>query len=314
MRLKKYVVRGRGHRRPCPSAARRSASSASRSPTPTSTTRLDGPAISEEEHEVVLHEEEAVVEKRAVPKERVRLEKDDEDRASSDGLRDGPQGAHRGRRRRAVLRRMGRPLEAWWRRTAGRLPARRHRRQVLAVRHRQADIHRVQRGQHVRLGGGADLLRAAVVVPGADRAGVDRGPRRRPCHDDQGHHGHGHQGRAELRGRHVRGTDQVDHVEPGTAGVLFVVGLATALWSASAYVGAFMRAANIVYETPEGRPFWKLRPLQILVTLVMLVLLALVAVALVLTGPIVTAVAGRSASAAPRCRSGTSPNGRCCWP
>ena len=36
----------------------------------------DGPAISEEEHEVVLHEEEAVVEKRAVPKERVRLDKD----------------------------------------------------------------------------------------------------------------------------------------------------------------------------------------------------------------------------------------------
>jgi membrane protein len=77
-----------------------------------------------------------------------------------------------------------------------------------------------------------------------------------------------------------------------TAGVLFIVGLATALWSASGYVGAFMRAANVIYETPEGRPFWKLRPLQILVTLVMLVLLALVALALVLTGPIVTAVAG----------------------
>jgi membrane protein len=78
----------------------------------------------------------------------------------------------------------------------------------------------------------------------------------------------------------------------GTAGVLFIVGLATALWSASGYVGAFMRAANVIYETPEGRPFWKLRPLQIFVTLVMLVLLALVAVALVLTGPVVTAVAG----------------------
>jgi membrane protein len=78
----------------------------------------------------------------------------------------------------------------------------------------------------------------------------------------------------------------------GTAGFVFIVGLATALWSASAYVGAFMRAANVVYETPEGRPFWKLRPLQILVTLVMLVLLALVAVALVLTGPVVDAVAG----------------------
>ena len=36
----------------------------------------EGPAISEEEHEVVLHEEQAVVEKRAVPKERVRLDKD----------------------------------------------------------------------------------------------------------------------------------------------------------------------------------------------------------------------------------------------
>jgi uncharacterized protein (TIGR02271 family) len=37
---------------------------------------MDGPEISEEEHEVVLHEEEPVVEKRTVPKERVRLEKD----------------------------------------------------------------------------------------------------------------------------------------------------------------------------------------------------------------------------------------------
>jgi membrane protein len=78
----------------------------------------------------------------------------------------------------------------------------------------------------------------------------------------------------------------------GTAGILFVVGLATALWSASGYVGAFMRAANVIYETPEGRPFWKLRPLQILVTLAMVILLALVALALVLTGPVVTAVAG----------------------
>jgi uncharacterized protein (TIGR02271 family) len=37
---------------------------------------LDGPEISEEEHEVVLHEEEPVVEKRTVPKERVRMEKE----------------------------------------------------------------------------------------------------------------------------------------------------------------------------------------------------------------------------------------------
>src|SRR3954468_16834269 len=45
----------------------------------------------------------------------------------------------------------------------------------------------------------------------------------------------------------------------GTAGVTFAVGLALALWSASGYVGAFMRASNAIYEVEEGRPFWKLR-------------------------------------------------------
>jgi membrane protein len=78
----------------------------------------------------------------------------------------------------------------------------------------------------------------------------------------------------------------------GAAGILFFVGLGAALWSASAYVGAFMRAANVIYETPEGRPFWKLRPLQIIVTLLMIVLLAAVALGIVLTGPVVAAVAG----------------------
>ncbi len=78
----------------------------------------------------------------------------------------------------------------------------------------------------------------------------------------------------------------------GTAGIMGIVGIAVALWSASSYVGAFMRASNVIYETPEGRPIWKLRPLQVLVTLVMLVLLMMVALALVLTGPIVSAVAG----------------------
>jgi len=78
----------------------------------------------------------------------------------------------------------------------------------------------------------------------------------------------------------------------GAAGILFFVGLALSLWSASGYIGAFMRASNIVYETPEGRPFWKLRPLQLLVTLVMILLLAAVLLGLVLTGPVVSAVAG----------------------
>jgi membrane protein len=76
------------------------------------------------------------------------------------------------------------------------------------------------------------------------------------------------------------------------AGFAFVLGLAVALWSASGYVGAFIRASNVIFETPEGRPFWKLRPLQLAVTLAMVVLMAILALGLVLTGPVVDAVAG----------------------
>jgi membrane protein len=72
---------------------------------------------------------------------------------------------------------------------------------------------------------------------------------------------------------------------------VLIASLAVALWSASGYVGAFMRASNIIYETPEGRAIWKLRPLQILVTLIMIILLAIVALGITLTGPIVQAVA-----------------------
>jgi membrane protein len=73
-------------------------------------------------------------------------------------------------------------------------------------------------------------------------------------------------------------------------GIVLVIGVAAALWTASGYVGAFMRASNTIYEVEEGRPFFKLRPLQILVTLILVVLLALVLVALVVTGPIASKV------------------------
>ena len=72
----------------------------------------------------------------------------------------------------------------------------------------------------------------------------------------------------------------------GAAGILFAVGLAAALWSASSYVGAFMRASNAIYEVEEGRPFWKLRPVQIAITLTMMILLVIGAVAVVVTGPL----------------------------
>jgi membrane protein len=75
-----------------------------------------------------------------------------------------------------------------------------------------------------------------------------------------------------------------------SAGIALVIGLVTALWSASGYVSAFGRALNRMYEIPEGRPFWKFRPLMFLVTLTVLVLAAAVALALVLTGPAAQAV------------------------
>jgi membrane protein len=76
----------------------------------------------------------------------------------------------------------------------------------------------------------------------------------------------------------------------GTAGIMAIVGVLTALWSASGYVGAFTEAANTVYEVEEGRPFWKKKPLQLFVTFVCILLVALTALALVVSGPVATAV------------------------
>ncbi len=75
-----------------------------------------------------------------------------------------------------------------------------------------------------------------------------------------------------------------------TAGIGLVIGLAAAIWSASGYVGAFTRAANVVYETTEGRKIWKLKPLQLLVTLVGILFAAVIVLMLVLSGPVVDAI------------------------
>jgi membrane protein len=74
--------------------------------------------------------------------------------------------------------------------------------------------------------------------------------------------------------------------DQGAAGVLFVVGLLGALWSASGYVAAFMRASNSIYDMEEGRPIWKTLPVRVALTLVLLFLLAISTIAVVLTGGI----------------------------
>jgi membrane protein len=74
------------------------------------------------------------------------------------------------------------------------------------------------------------------------------------------------------------------------AGFGLILGLAGAVWSASGYVGAFTRAANVIYETPEGRKIWKLKPLQLLITLIGILFAAVIVMMLVLSGPVVDAI------------------------
>jgi membrane protein len=79
-------------------------------------------------------------------------------------------------------------------------------------------------------------------------------------------------------------------VESPSAGFALLTGVLVGLWSASGYIGAFGRAMNRIYEIGEGRPMWKLRPLQLLVTLAGLVLAAAVGFMLAVSGPVATAI------------------------
>lgn len=74
------------------------------------------------------------------------------------------------------------------------------------------------------------------------------------------------------------------------AGWGLVLGLVLAVWSASGYVGAFSRAMNRIYEIREGRPIWKLKPAQLLVTLIGIALIVVALVILVVSGPVAKAV------------------------
>jgi membrane protein len=68
------------------------------------------------------------------------------------------------------------------------------------------------------------------------------------------------------------------------AGLLAIVGIVVGVWSASSYVASFMRAANVIYDVPEGRPVWKITPVRLGVTLLMVVLLAASIVIVTVTG------------------------------
>jgi membrane protein len=78
-----------------------------------------------------------------------------------------------------------------------------------------------------------------------------------------------------------------------SAGILAVVGILGALWSASGYVSAFMRASNAIYEVPEGRPIWKTVPIRLGVTIITGILLVISATIVVFTGGIAQRIGSR---------------------
>lgn len=78
----------------------------------------------------------------------------------------------------------------------------------------------------------------------------------------------------------------------GAASIAAIIGLVIALWSASGYVAAFMRAANAIYDVDEGRPIWKTAPVRLLTTLALVIMLLITAAIVVVTGPIARQVGG----------------------
>jgi membrane protein len=81
-------------------------------------------------------------------------------------------------------------------------------------------------------------------------------------------------------------TSAIKNIEgsQGAAGVFFVIGLVAAIWSASGYIGAFMRASNAIYDIEEGRPLWKTLPLRVGLTVLLMVLTAVSAIGVTLSG------------------------------
>jgi membrane protein len=81
-------------------------------------------------------------------------------------------------------------------------------------------------------------------------------------------------------------TSAIENIEnsQGAAGVFFVIGLVTAIWSASGYIGAFMRASNAIYGVEDERPIWKALPIRVGLTVLLMVLTAVTAVGVTISG------------------------------
>ncbi|GAA2299125.1 hypothetical protein GCM10009853_064220 [Glycomyces scopariae] len=79
-------------------------------------------------------------------------------------------------------------------------------------------------------------------------------------------------------------------MNPGTAGLVALLGLAAALWAASNYVAAFSRALNAVNGTEESRKWWTVLVVRIVLTVVVGALTAVCAVVAATGGTVARAI------------------------
>lgn len=79
-------------------------------------------------------------------------------------------------------------------------------------------------------------------------------------------------------------------MNPGTAGLVALLGLAGALWAASNYMAAFSRALNEVYATDETRRWWTVLIVRIVLTVVVGVLAALCGIIAATGGAVAEAI------------------------
>jgi membrane protein len=88
----------------------------------------------------------------------------------------------------------------------------------------------------------------------------------------------------------LRGTIEGVVRDSGGAAALLGVSLIGAIWSASGFIGAFTKASNAIYEVEEGRPFWKLKPIQLALTVMFLLVSAVAAVVFVASGELARSI------------------------
>ena len=98
------------------------------------------------------------------------------------------------------------------------------------------------------------------------------------------------QNEGPVRDLAIEALDQV-RTNAVSAGVAVLVGIVGALWSASSYVGGFLRASGVIHGRTVRYPVWKLRPLQMALTAGVMVAIAGTALFVVITGPVARDIA-----------------------